>query len=175
MKTGYDNIVIKHKGFLDHKVIENILNDFNDHIIKHKHDLLLYKRTYAVLEECLDNIYKHFNKNLIARNFNNGFMPEIEIHNNDDGFTVICSNPVENKNIDQLQKRLESLHNLSRKELKTLYKQKIRENHISHKGGAGLGLITMALKSINPLNYHIKQMNKNYSYFTLTIKLKNIH
>ena len=42
---------------------------------------------------------------------------------------------------------------------------------ISNKGGAGLGFITMAMKSKNKLNYKIEEINDRISCFTLEVKI----
>lgn len=42
---------------------------------------------------------------------------------------------------------------------------------ISSKGGAGLGFITMAMKSKNKLGYSIDEIDDNLSCFCLEVKL----
>ena len=42
---------------------------------------------------------------------------------------------------------------------------------LSEKGGGGLGLIDIAKKSRNKLGYSFKEIDKDYSFFTLIVKI----
>jgi hypothetical protein len=42
---------------------------------------------------------------------------------------------------------------------------------ISSKGGAGLGFITMAMKSKNKLNYRVEKINEALSFFSVEVKI----
>ena len=42
---------------------------------------------------------------------------------------------------------------------------------ISNKGGAGLGFITMAMKSKNKLNFSVQEIDESLSCFSIEIKI----
>ena len=42
---------------------------------------------------------------------------------------------------------------------------------MSKKGGGGLGLIDIARRSGEKLQYKIREIDKDYSFFTLTVKI----
>ena len=42
---------------------------------------------------------------------------------------------------------------------------------MSVKGGGGLGLIDIARKSGEKLQYNIREINESFSFFTLTVKI----
>ena len=50
-----------------------------------------------------------------------------------------------------------------------MYIDVLTNGEISKKGGAGLGFITIAMKSKNKLNFYIDKIDANLSCFTLDI------
>ena len=53
-------------------------------------------------------------------------------------------------------------------EIREVYRQMLSNSEFSDKGGAGLGLIEMAKKTGNKLDYDFISLDKNYSYFILS-------
>ncbi len=80
---------------------------------------------------------------------------------------VVCSgNFLMRCDVEPLTARLNQLHSLGPKELKTLYKQQLREQRNPGEGG-GLGLIDMSRKSVLPLEYEVRELDQNYCFFSL--------
>ena len=67
---------------------------------------------------------------------------------------------------------LEQVNAMDKEELKAYYKEIIKNGQISSKGGAGLGLIDMARKSGEKMEYAFDQIDDRLSFFTLQIKVK---
>ena len=63
------------------------------------------------------------------------------------------------------------VNGLTREELKAYYKKILNNGEISDKGGGGLGFIDIAKKSGEKLEYSIREIDGNYSFFTLTVKI----
>ena len=58
-----------------------------------------------------------------------------------------------NQSINDLKIKLEEINNLETKEIRNVYRQMLSSAEFSTKGGAGLGLIEMAKKTGNKLDY----------------------
>ena len=56
-------------------------------------------------------------------------------------------------------------------ELKDLYMSVLTNGFLSKKGGAGLGFLTMRIKSENGLKYSIENLDNDKSLFTVEILL----
>ena len=83
-------------------------------------------------------------------------------------------NKIARENISDLQLRLEKVNQLDRVELKKWYNEiLIRGEQVNKNGGAGLGIIDMALKSKNKFEYGFQEIDANHSFFTLKIKIEN--
>ena len=57
---------------------------------------------------------------------------------------------------------------IDEKALKAYYLEHLENNTMSDKGGAGLGFITIGMKSGNKLKVDFKKINDQFSLFTLT-------
>ena len=58
---------------------------------------------------------------------------------------------------------------MSYEELRVRYVERLCNNDWSDKGGAGLGLISMAKKSNGPLDYEFNQLESGMFLFTLAV------
>ena len=56
-------------------------------------------------------------------------------------------------------------------ELKLFYKETLNNGTMNIKRGGGLGLIDIARKSGEKLQYNIREINDSFSFFTLTVKI----
>ena len=58
-----------------------------------------------------------------------------------------------------------------KEQLKEYYKEVLSEGGFSDKGGGGLGMIDIARKSGQKLNYHFTEIDETFSFFNLNIKI----
>ena len=66
---------------------------------------------------------------------------------------------------------LNTVNNATLEELKDMYKKQIKEGRISEKGGAGLGLIDIARKTEEPLEYQFLQLDQDSFFFILKVEI----
>ncbi len=124
----------------------------------------LQKKTGFLIAECFQNIVRH-NESSIE----NGFF----LTRNDEGMLHIASgNIVANEAVETLSEKLENLNSLSKDELKQIYVETLKNNQFSEKGGAGLGLIEMARKSRNKLDFEFRDVGNDLSYFYFQMKFE---
>lgn len=84
-------------------------------------------------------------------------------------FYVRCGNFIENHEAEPLRRRLEELRSMDRDQLKALYKEERRKEQASGKTeGLGLGLIEMARKAGEPLEFSITPIDEHRSFFVMT-------
>jgi len=85
-----------------------------------------------------------------------------------DGYNVSTGNALKTKDVKGLRKNLEKINNLNPDKIREVYRAMLQDSSIGHKGGAGLGLIEMARKTGNKLEYDFFPVDKTYSYFILS-------
>lgn len=79
---------------------------------------------------------------------------------NDDGkFYVLCANPIRMDQVERVKSKLEPLRTMTIDEIKLAYREQLRNDEHQHEDtvsrGAGLGFLTVARESSEPITYQI--------------------
>jgi hypothetical protein len=83
---------------------------------------------------------------------------------------IITANLIQTSLVNPIKNKINTVNSFSDKEeLKSYYLNKLVNNKFGEKGGAGLGFITLALKSMNSLQSQFIQISEQYSLFLLNI------
>lgn len=120
------------------------------------------KRLFMFVLESLQNVTRHGDGNGHAN------MSLVVYSKAKEGYTVTTGNVIPSSNIDDLKKRLKEINSLQSGEIRDVYRQMLSNSEFSSKGGAGLGLIEMAKKTGNKLDYDFLKLDKENSYFILS-------
>jgi hypothetical protein len=120
------------------------------------------KRLFMFVLESLQNVSRHSDKSQMAG------MSLVVYSKVDGGYTVTTGNVIPSSNIEHLKKRLDEINNLETSEIRNVYRQMLSQSEFSTKGGAGLGLIEMAKKTGNKLDYDFVELDTENSYFILS-------
>lgn len=127
------------------------------------------KKVYNIMIECLENLTKHALKNQGDK------FPAMFVLGKDEEFHFLATgNKIDNGEVAELESKINRANNSNKEELRSWYNEILMsEQGITHKGGAGLGIIDMALKSGYPFSYKFEPIDENHSFFTLKIKVKD--
>lgn len=120
------------------------------------------KRLFMFVLESLQNVSRHSTQNQHAD------MSLVVYSKTDNGYTVTTGNVLPSASINNLKVKLDEINNLESKEIRNVYRQMLSTAEFSNKGGAGLGLIEMAKKTGNKLDYDFVPIDSEYSYFILS-------
>jgi hypothetical protein len=131
------------------------------------------KKVYNVLVECLQNLYHHMDDVAdAAGDVNRSAIFLIGKANN--AYTITTGNYISSENVHGLKARLDEVNALSKEELKEYYKKVLNNGEMSLKGGGGLGMIDIARKTGEKLDYNFLEIDNKVSFFTLNIKVSQI-
>ena len=120
------------------------------------------KRLFMFVLESLQNVSKHGDQDKSAK------MSLVVYSRHNGGYTVTTGNVIDSANVNDLKMRLTEIKKLSPDEIKAFYRQLLVSTEFNKKGGAGLGLIEMARKTGNKLDFDFITLNKDYSYYVLS-------
>ena len=120
------------------------------------------KRLFMFVLESLQNVSRHSNQSQHAN------MSLVVYSKTANGYTVTTGNAISTSDIADLKVKLDEINNLETKEIRNVYRQMLSEAEFSNKGGAGLGLIEMAKKTGNKLDYDFVPLDDKYSYYILS-------
>jgi|TARA_B100000768_G_scaffold180525_1_gene200754 hypothetical protein len=124
-------------------------------------------RMSNVLIECLQNVSRH------------GWIDDdgklqlfLTIDSTPLGYQIESGNFVDFDMAAALRSNLSEVNGMTHEELRVRYVECLCNNEWSEKGGAGLGLLSMAKKSNGPLDYQFQELDSGMYLFTLGILIK---
>ena len=121
------------------------------------------KKIFNILIEMLQNILLH---GAISEKMGNPFY--VMLAQNLDEYQLVCANLVRNETAKKIVRALEEIKKMNEKQLKAHYMEVLSNEQYSVQGGAGLGLITIALKCNNHFTFDNVPVNETTSLFSLT-------
>lgn len=168
-----ENILLSFKGVVTSELLTSVLSIMESKMDYMEESPKTKKKVFNVLVECLQNLYHHIDNADEERN-----MERIEaksalfmIAKKDDKFLIRTGNYIDRENGIDLEKRLEIINSMDKDELKVYYQEVLSTGSLSDKGTAGLGMIDIARKSGNKLDYQFLPINETSSFFCLNIKV----
>ena len=167
------NPVIYYKGNIDSDLINRVLDTVEARMVSGKERSKLRKKVYNVLVESLQNLYHHVEK--VPDEFEDQTSEKygmVAVNKVDRGYKIITGNFIGSGNAGMLEEKIKRINRSSHEELTELYKFILNHQRISSKGGGGLGLVDIARKSGNNLEYLFKEYDKNSTFFCLKILVK---
>ena len=169
-KLKDDSLSFLYHGFMSDEFTDKIIS-LSERNIEKISDLKSIKRKVAFLiAESFQNIIRHgetLNREDTGYTKSGIFVFRIL----EDSYVISSVNLMNNNNIENVEKKLLQINSLDKEQLKALYQEAMENTGLSEKGGAGLGLIEMARKTGNKLEYEFEKVNEKYSNFYLQMKL----
>lgn len=164
------DIILKYKGNIDSDVINQILDSIEEKMIDVQEAPRLRKKVYNVLVESLQNLYHHVDR--VPDDFDDQVSEKfglLVIKKAGTEYKIITGNFVHSSNVEMLEEKIKRINKSSHDEIKELYKFILNHQRISAKGGGGLGLVDIARKTGNKLEYQFTKYNRDYDFFYLSI------
>jgi hypothetical protein len=157
-------VLFEHFGPVDHAVVERLLALAEVRSLAQLDPLPLRKRLFNILVEGLENLHHH----------------ALEVHKATSWALVVRAageyrlsfgNAMPQARATLLAHRVEILNEMSEEDLKAQYMQLLANDARTERGGAGLGLYTMARKSERPLVTHWLPLDQHTVHFVLELKV----
>ena len=161
-----ENIMLSFKGHLSEEMLHSILSVIERKLEDFKADNRTKKRVYHVLVECLQNLFHHSKVDPDAEE-----SIIVMVVKNASGYSVITGNYISSTDVDSLRARIREINDMDSDQLKNLYRKVLNNDTYSDKGGGGLGIIDIARKSEDKLDYGIVPVDEFNSFFSLNVKI----
>lgn len=164
--------IITFDGLIDTLNVVEILNDIEVKAEEMGVSGSSRKKIFNIAVEGLQNLLHH------TRDFSVPGMSNDEVRvvqfafsEDDDAFFLETSNFLLTKHLKIVEEKINFVNQLSKEELKELYRKVLTNNQISDKGGAGLGFIDMRRKSGLDLIYNVEHYTNDLARFTFLVKI----
>jgi hypothetical protein len=172
-KMEENNIILSFKGSVTSELLSSILQIMETKMENIEEAPKIRKKVFNVLVECLQNLYHHIDEGPITEDGSKRsaiFM----ISKQDDHYKIFTGNFILNENVDGLKEKLVRINNMSKEELKDYYKEVLNNGKLSEKGGGGLGMIDIARKSGQKLDFNFHPVDDRNSFFSLIVKVSQL-
>ena len=164
--SSHINYKFIYSGGKNFEEVNNEVIRLNEELEKQGFPFIVTKRIYSISIELLYNIVYHGIED--KENLPN---IKFEITSTPSHITLKSSNYIDYKETENLRKVIDDLNNKSFDELRKMKAHQIKNGGISEKGGAGLGLIDIRMKSQNPISVNLTMDNKKIDWLTFEVKV----
>jgi len=166
-----DNFCLLYDGNFSDDVTDKVIG-LSEYNFEHHDDFQRAKRKVSFLmAECFQNIIRHGGK--IEENKSDNIDAGFFLTRNIWGRYFIASgNLIENENVEALTEQLDKVNTLDKESLRALHIDVLANKGFSEKGGAGLGLIEIARKSGQKIDFVFDDYSDEYSLFYTQINLQ---
>ena len=163
--------IINFEGSISFETMEQLLNQLKSARQFNALRKPAKKRVYGTVVETIDNIFKYATpfkgKDPPLRR-----PPRIQVRKYGGKFIVSAGNLIRKDQVEGLKQRLNRVNGMNDHALKMLYEEVINKDSSDDDSGAGLGLITMAMRTDEDIRYNFDPVDTRHSYFTMHITIK---
>lgn len=165
------NVIFYYCGPIAHASIEGVAQTLRKNLEYEEVCNLTAQSVFSVFIEQMQNILNYSAERVTASEAmeNELRVGVVVIGYEQKGYFILCGNKIYNSDVQGLKDRLELIRNMNKEELKALYKERRRMEPEPESKGAGLGLIEMARKGTEPIEYSFLPIDDNFSFFTIRV------
>ena len=163
------NVMLSFRGALTSELLDSILSIVEQKLDQFEETTKIKKKVFNVLVECMQNLYHHSDLRKAWHEEDSSVI--LMIAKKEDGYSIVTGNHILNTSVDALKKRIEEINKMSRDEMKAYYKSILNNGTFSDKGGGGLGIIDIARRSSQKLEYGFVPLDEQQSFFSLKVSI----
>ncbi|MEX2485166.1 MAG: SiaB family protein kinase [Brumimicrobium sp.] len=159
-------IILSHFGQFSQDLVNSLSEGLEQIMMTNNVKKAITKRMFSIMIEGLQNIRIHGEKD----NDRNQ-LGHVIVTDQRKSYTISFGNLVNQEKKKFLNEHIDMLNEMEIPEVKQYYMKVLGNGILSEKGGAGLGFITMCLKSKSKLRYSFYNLETEESYFEVSMKL----
>lgn len=160
-------LLLAYDGVLNSETISKLETEIESKIVDKNLAKMVIKKVFFICIESLQNMFIHGYKDDTGAK-HNFFI----LYLTDKAVKMIGANLIANTAIEKISRHIEKINSFNDPaDLKTYYLEHLENNELSEKGGAGLGFITIGMKSGNKLRTEFVTINDNRSLFLMEVTI----
>lgn len=168
-KMEFHNFIFSYRGRISHSIVKNLLSMTEKKIDLLKEEDTIKKKIFGVMINCLQTICS-------PEKSDNELQESIfMIGKNNVGYSIYTGISIDKDSIQILQESLDHINQLSADSLSDLRKEKLLDlkkiGEAFNLDEATLGLINIAKKSGQKLNYLFENLENNKPFFLLQVSI----
>ena len=170
-----EGVILSFKGDITQDLLSSVYQIIESRLDNAEENLKRKKKFYHILVECLQNVYHHMDA---LRHEDEQPLPDagrtaifMIAHGPENRYRIITGNFILTENVNDLQLKLDKISKMTPEELRSYYLETLSTTELSEKGGAGLGIIDIARKSGQRVDYSFHKVSDKYSFFSLDVMI----
>lgn len=161
-----NNVLFSYYGFIDASVLTQVLNITRSKLESNKESVLVIKRVYSAINECVENIIKH---NFFPEDALLHYKSLLLVSMGEKCYLIDTINVVNAKQKAAIIEKLNFLQDKSKDELLSIKANVLSKSNGNTVSEDGLGLVDLVLKT-NDFNFNFKGYNDNF-LFSISFKV----
>lgn len=167
IKSNTTKVVMSHFGSFSQDLVSSISDRTEEVLLSKGIKRQVLKRIFSILIEGMQNIRIHGRKDEIDNQV--GF---IILSEDKESVNISFANVITFIDFEKVEKYIKEINSFSSVSLKSRYLEVLNNGFLNEKNGAGLGLLTMRMKSGRPLEYGFYALKSGNLLFTFKIKVE---
>ncbi|MCT4602308.1 MAG: SiaB family protein kinase [Marinifilum sp.] len=163
-----EDAIFDYKGRIEDEDVTRILSSI-ERILKAKDESpKVFKKIFNILIELVQNLHHH-----------GEVPPDLDVNYNkfgvlilrDEGmqYRISVGNFIKIEGLKLIRDRIDQINTLSSEETRNLYRIILNNEQFSEKGGGGLGMVEIARKSGNNMEYQFIDYNTDYLFLSIDV------
>jgi hypothetical protein len=160
--------VLTYCGFVSEAVLVALAETLKLKMAQGAADPNVRKRVFSIFIELVQNVIRYSEdrgKEAAADTGSGGGLIIVGIEG--ERYYVACGNFIQNENVERLRQRLEHLATLDKQGIREFYRESLHELPDEGSLGATMGLIEIARRSSQPIEYGFEPGDSDHSFFCL--------
>jgi hypothetical protein len=169
-----NNVLLAFTGEFDMRVINALVTSVRERLNNVESNFVIQKKVYNVMVECLENILKH-SKSAVQDDVGLRSFAIFTLNKKGNDYFLVTGNYIQSKSVDYLKNMIDKINTLDKGQQKKMYSEILTNGAFSDKGGAGLGMIDIAIKSDSKLQYDFKKIDNENTFYVFQVRIHNNH
>jgi hypothetical protein len=162
-------VVLSYTGYVTEGVLYSLGETLKQKMQLDDEDANVSKRVFSVFVEQVQNMIRysaeHYERDGPPKIALSGGM--VTVGRNGGKFFVMCGNDVADADVPLLRERLGRIAGMDKEQLKAYYREKLKEEPEAQSKGASIGLIEIARRAAEPLQFDFLPLSDGRSFFCL--------
>jgi len=168
-------VIFAYSGYVTEPVLSGVGEALKQKLTIDDADTKTLRSVFAIFVEQMQNIIRYSAEKAhqpMPPASDAGALKEIRygiltIGREGNDYMVCAGNLVRQADVPRLKERLSRIKNMSKEELKALYKEQLRADPEQGSKGAGLGFMEIARRATQPIDFDFADVDSEYSFFAL--------
>jgi hypothetical protein len=163
---GNHLVLVSHFGEFNQSKIDQLIRIVESSVLEQGDKRQAMKRVYGAMVEVMQNMAIHSTRDQQNRMYGYIILTRTPEH-----YLIEAGNLILQVSSESLKQRLDALNAMDKNQIRRAYVDTLCNEDFTDKGGAGLGMLTVAKRASQPIGYTITRLENPFAYLSLSISL----